>query len=193
MHQEANALRFELHGEDKSAATAYRQAHEYAARADELWKPPDKLETGLGEVVPPKAGWVTDTLKTPDAVTRDASAHRIELLDHLGNDCVALALDAAESVKAKNSLEKMLCHQLVVAHKTALEIMGKAVFDLDSLTRARNLNLAARFMDTYQRGLLTFQRIRSGGEQTIIVKQVTVTDGGQAVVGNVRAGGDESK
>jgi hypothetical protein len=186
-------MRCELHSDDRAAANHHHQAFELAERADALWKPPDNVETGMGEVVPAKPGRVADTLKTPDVVALDASAHRIELLDHMGNDCLALALDAAESAKAENSLERMLCHQLAVAHKAALDIIGKAVFDLDSLTKARNLNLAVRFMDTFQHGLLTLQRIRSGGEQTIIVKQVTVRDGGQAVVGNVRTGGKGAK
>ena len=133
MEQQSVAKRCELHGDNKSAVTHHRQAHGYAAQADELWKPPDNVETVLGEVVPTKPGWVTDILKTPDAAALDASAHRLELLDRMGNDCTTLALDAAASANAENSLERMLCHQLAVVHKTALDITGKAVFEQDAI------------------------------------------------------------
>lgn len=122
----------------------------------------------------------------------DASAHRISLLAHLGVDCVAMGVDAAFSSKAENSLEKMLAHQLAAAHKSAMEVTGIAFFEENTGEKARLLSLAARMMDVFQRGLLTFQRLRSGGEQRVTVHHVTVSEGGQAIVGNVR-GGDKPK
>jgi hypothetical protein len=109
----------------------------------------------------------------------------------MGNDCAAMALDAAASIEAENSLEKMLAHQLAVAHKTALEITDKATFMQDVVEKARMLNLACRMMETYQRGLLTLQRLRSNGEQKITVQYVTVAEGGQAIVGTVNRGGGD--
>jgi hypothetical protein len=44
------------------------------------------------------------------------------------------------------------------------------------------MNASAQMMDSYQRGLLTLERIRSGGRQTVVVQHVNVSDGGQAVV-----------
>ena len=123
-------------------------------------------------------------------VALDASVHRLKLLDRMGTDCAAMALDVADSIRAENSLEKMLAHQLAVAHKAALEIVDKAAFQQDVGDKARLLNLAARMMETYQKGLLTFDRIRNKGEQRIVVQYVNVKDGGQAIIGNVsREGG----
>jgi hypothetical protein len=49
---------------------------------------------------------------------------------------------------------------------------------------------AARLMDSYQRGLLTLDRLRNGGRQVVTVQHVKVEGGGQAIVaGEVRAGG----
>jgi hypothetical protein len=121
--------------------------------------------------------------------TVDAATQRIELLDKLGTDCVALGVDTAHSMDAKNSLDTMLAHQLAVAHKTALEITSKGMLEADPIERARTLNLAARFMDTFQRGLLASQRLKTGGVQNITVHYATVGEGGQAIVGNVQAGG----
>jgi hypothetical protein len=138
-----------------------------------------------GEMISPAASRIVNTLAAPDVVALDASVHRLKLLDRMGLDCAAMALDAADSIKADNSLEKMLAHQLAVAHKAALEIMDKAAFQQDLGDKARLLNLAARMMETYQRGLLTLDRIRSKGEQRIVVQYVNVKDGGQAIIGNV--------
>ena len=43
-------------------------------------------------------------------------------------------------------------------------------------------------MEVYQKGLLTLQRLRSGGAQTIVVQRMTVSEGGQAIVGQVQTG-----
>jgi hypothetical protein len=57
-----------------------------------------------------------------------------------------------------------------------------------SLEAGRLMNASAQMMDSYQRGLLTLERIRSGGRQTVVVQHVNVSDGGQAVVaGQVKA------
>jgi len=49
---------------------------------------------------------------------------------------------------------------------------------------------AARMMETFQRGLLTLDRLRNGGKQVVTVQHVTVGDGGQAIVaGKVSPGG----
>jgi hypothetical protein len=37
-------------------------------------------------------------------------------------------------------------------------------------------------MSTYQQGMMTLQRVRSGGKQTVVVQHVHVKEGGQAVV-----------
>ena len=35
------------------------------------------------------------------------------------------ALDAAVSARAKNSIEKMLCHQMAAAHMAGMELLGR--------------------------------------------------------------------
>ena len=43
-------------------------------------------------------------------------------------------------------------------------------------------------MDSYQHAMLTLERMRNGGKQTVVLQHVTVADGGQAVVaGQVKA------
>jgi len=43
---------------------------------------------------------------------------------------------------------------------------------------------------TFQQGIITVQRMRSGGQQVVTVQHVQVNEGGQAIVaGKVKGGG----
>ena len=63
------------------------------------------------------------------------------------------------------------------------------IVPLLELRKHRLVNAMARLMGTYQDGLLTLQKLRSGGNQTVTVQHVNVAAGAQAVIGNVRTGG----
>jgi hypothetical protein len=152
---------------------------------------------------PTEQNWIRDTLKErPDMLNAEASMARLELTAVAGT--LAMAVDAAESVRAANSLERMLAHQMATAHKIAMTMAAKAgdfassIKSWDSHARqqvqsieaARMAGAAARMMETFQRGALTLERLRNGGKQTVVVQHVAVSDGGQAVVaGTVTPGG----
>lgn len=191
---QATANLYREWGDEGSAELHDRSAETYAAKAEVLLQPALDHTFAMGEAIPPKGSRLTDTLKTPNVAALDASAHRLELLGHLGLNCTAMAIDAADTIKAENSLEKMLAHQLAAAHKTALNVMAKGALHQDGLEKTRMLNLACRMMETYQRGLLTLQRLRSNGEQKITVQYINIGEGAQAVVGDVhRGGGDRNE
>lgn len=174
-------------GHDPSAHDV--SAQRYAAKAAALLELESVPQIALGEAVPTRRSKISNTLNAPGVAALDASAHRLQLLAHPGLDCTALALDASDSIKAENSLEKMLAHQLAVAHKAAMEITAKATFEPDSIEKARLLKLAVRMMEVFQRGLLVVQRLRTNGDQRITVQYINVADGGQAVVGDMKVGG----
>jgi hypothetical protein len=110
-----------------------------------------------------------------------ASRDRLELI--ADTEVLEPALDAAQSIQAANSLEKMLVHQMAAVHRAAMKLLARAVNDrLLPVEAARLTNAAARMMDVYQAGLLTLQKIRTGGKQTVVVQHVQVSDGGQAVI-----------
>ena len=146
-----------------------------------------------GEVLPQHDRQLIDTLAAPGAVALDASANRLDLLTRMGTDVAAMALDAADTIQASNSLEKMLAHQMAVCHQEALRYVIKATFEQDSAQAVRMMNLSTRLMETYQKGLLTLKRLRGTGEQRITIQHVNVTDGGQAVIGQLKAGGGNKK
>src|SRR5215831_18574327 len=85
------------------------------------------LAQANGEVLPsPEETRLYDTLAVPDLAAVEASLDRTRLLLPYGTDVAAMALDAANSIKAENSLEKMLMHQVAVAHKQAMDLMAQA-------------------------------------------------------------------
>jgi hypothetical protein len=139
-------------------------------------------------VVPPKPANPVQELP-PDIVRRDAANHRTELLSYLGNECAALALDLEATMHPKNRVEQMLLDLMAVSYKASLEMSSKGFLASDPADQTRLLNQSARMTETFHRSAVTFQRLQSGGNQQIIVQHVNVAQGGQAVVGNVHAGG----
>jgi hypothetical protein len=147
----------------------------------------------VGDQIKRAGGNFIDTVERPDAVTAEASMDRLKLADEV--HCVPLAVDTAETIQAKNSIEKMLAHQLAAAHKLAMTLAGQArkhthqvgdgIYSSDLLHvdyAAKMANASARMMDAFQKGVLALHKLRTGGTQTVTVQHVNVSDGGQAVV-----------
>lgn len=126
-----------------------------------------------------------ETLATADLAAVEASLNRSRLLLQTGTDVAAMALDAANSIQACNSLEKMLAHQMATAHKLAMELMGQISYELDADAQAKRLNAAARCMAVYQQVLLALHKVRQNGQQRITVQYVNIAEGGQAVIGDI--------
>jgi hypothetical protein len=130
----------------------------------------------------------------------DASRHRMELADKA--EVLTLAVDAAATIQAANSLEKMLMHQMAAAHAMAMRTQAQARELMESFKRSdyafqhlsieagRMMNASARMMESFQHGTLTLTKVRSGGQQIVVVQHVNVGDGGRAMVaGEVKVRG----
>ena len=190
-------------GDGWNAAHHRDMAEFHGQLAAELLAPPDtRPDIRHSEIMPvpdtDKALGLRDTLRTPDMPGIDASLARTDLLLTENMDVAALAVDAADSIEAGNSLEKMLAHQAAAAHACAFKFLDKAAGYLDQVGRghdntapveaARLTNAACRLMDAYRQALLTLQRLRTGGTQVVQVQHLTVAEGAQAIVGNVTGG-----
>lgn len=127
----------------------------------------------------------------PEVVMSDAALHRAELLTYLGTDCAAMGLAAELDIQAENGLDKMSAHLLAASYKGAMELMSDGYFEEDVLNKAKLFGTAVKMMDSFNKGLLTIQRFKSGGNQNIIVQHVTVSEGGQAVIGNIKGRGNQ--
>lgn len=196
---------------DKSPPALLPLFKRQAAEARSLARAPD-IGVG-GEVVKEQTplpgarrAYVRDTLtQAPDMVAEEASIHRSDLLLQPSFNAVALGVDAAESIGASNSLEKMLAHQAGVAHEMALRFADRALsYELgknngfgrkveDQADACRCANTAARLMGAFQGAMLTLQKLRTGGNQTVTVQHVNIQPGAQAVIGNVQPGGGSGR
>jgi hypothetical protein len=125
-----------------------------------------------------------DTLADPDIAAIESSEARGRLLNM--NDVIALGIDVSRTVGASNTAEKLVAHEIAVAHKVAMEQASKANWERDPEMAVKRLNVAARMMAAAQSGLLTLQKLRTSGPQNVTVQHVHVNSGGQAVVGNVQ-------
>jgi hypothetical protein len=155
-------------------------------------KAPERLVSACGEAIRPAFRLsMVDTLQNPNMVNVIASEHRIDLAAWVDSSVAVAAVDAAQSAQAENSLEKMLCHQMAAAHRAAMKLTAWSLnASLPPVEVVRLSNAAARMMQVYQEDLLTLQKLRSGGKQTVVVQHVQVSEGGQAVIaGSVASGG----
>jgi hypothetical protein len=152
---------------------------------------------------------LVNTIKDPDRLTAAAELKRLDLANRTGS--LDIGLDAADTIQPRNSLEKMLAHQLGALHHSAmiatekgLMWLGKADPDMGqygprvqphvaNTEAARAFGAATRLMQTYQEGLLTLAKIRTGGKQQVTVnhihQNVQAQDGSQVVVAGKMKGG----
>ena len=123
-----------------------------------------------------------------DRVNVDASLDRLELIHK--NGVLSMALDVAESVGAANAAEQMMAHQMAAAHRMGFDFLAQAGNTRDTVEKCRLANTAIRLLDVSQKAMLALSRMRTGGQQTVTVQHVQVSDGGQAVInGSVDARG----
>jgi hypothetical protein len=191
----------------KNAAVQLAEAERLESFAAELMKPAGAPTVRSGEVAFAPGGSgpsrvIADTLAHPDTAALEASVARTDLFLSAPADIVALAVDAAASAKANNSLEKMLAHQLALIHTLAMKTGARALEfekrhgergdgfkEADSVELSRQSQAISRLSLAFQGGLLVLQRLKNGGSQTVTVRHVTVQRGAQAVIGNVNGGG----
>ena len=97
-------------------------------------------------------------------------------------------LAVIKGVKPRDQLEAMLAAQMAAVHLAAM----RAARDLADAESLQHRDSAERTFNKLTRTFVTqmeaFKRYRMGGEQTITLQQVNVSEGGQAIVGNVTQG-----
>ncbi|MBY0451291.1 MAG: hypothetical protein K2X01_11770 [Cyanobacteria bacterium] len=95
-------------------------------------------------------------------------------------------------IAPKDSLEGIIATQMVATHNMAMECARKAMFkDQHPEAIQRYIHLSAKLMSAFASQMDTLQKYRTKGQQQIVVKhqQVNVSEGGQAVVGDIHQGG----
>lgn len=151
-----------------------------------LSTPVQSVAIAGGEIAEPSAE--SATTLTSSIVALEASNERVHLLSGLGYDIAALALDTAESAGAVGSIEQMLAHQVAAAHHQMMTMLTKASVEPNLTLQVQYSALAAKWMAASNNAAMTLKKLKASGEQRITIQHVNVSDGGQAVIGDVRAG-----
>lgn len=93
------------------------------------------------------------------------------------------------SMKPGDQAETLLLTQMAAIHMATMRFAGNSNRERRVQVQEgyqRSLNKLAR---TYAAQMQTLKQYRSSGKQQIVVKHVTVNEGGQAIVGDVNHGG----
>ena len=161
------------------------ESDDLASQSMALMTPSSPLKTSFGgEVIPTVDQGLPGlelALKEPDLLDVEVTIQRTQLADRAG--VFEMAIEASESVRAKNSIQRMQAHQLALAHKYAMDLMADASKQRDPIIKVKLINCSARLMDAYSKGALALQRLQQGANQIVQVQHVQVN--GQAVIGNV--------
>jgi hypothetical protein len=94
-------------------------------------------------------------------------------------------LSVVKGVKPKDQVEAMLAVQMAAVHMATMTLAEQLAHvenipQQDSAERAFN-----KLTRTYATQMEALKRYRTGGEQKVTVQHVSVSEGGQAIVGNV--------
>jgi hypothetical protein len=104
--------------------------------------------------------------------------------DRLDGEWLFFALSLLKDVKPGDGLAAMQIAQMAAVHAAMMRISG----NLGQATQPPNLDSAVRAINqlarTYTAQLEALKRYRTGNEQKVTVQNVSVTEGGQAIVGN---------
>ena len=212
MHSETG-IRLTQQAQQARADGNHEEAQQLEVETDLYLNPAKRVEIGAGNEALPqrttgiegyKALQIKNTLEKPSQVTLDASQARMELLDQVGT--LEMGLDVAESIDARNSVEKMLAHQVAVCHKIAFDLVatseqyrpnGVASEKRERLmldVQTRHLNTACRLMDTFQRSIATLQKLRTKEQEVVTVQHVKIHNAGDNSQTLIRSeGGDNDR
>lgn len=97
-------------------------------------------------------------------------------------------LAAMIGIKPQDEIEGMMAAQLVAVHNVAMECLRRAMITEQShIGREANLNQANKLTRSYAALVESLNKYRGKGvsEQKITVQHVNVSEGGQAIVGNI--------
>jgi hypothetical protein len=98
------------------------------------------------------------------------------------------ALAFIEGFAPKNEVDAALAVQMACTHGAAMSVLGRLGPAKGTEDHAcRFASAAARLLRAYTMQLEAYRRLRHGGDQYVRVEHVHISEGAQAVIGNVRA------
>ena len=98
---------------------------------------------------------------------------------------LALMISMVESIKPRDSIEAMLVAQMVSVHVMAMRSVHRLAGAGDLARQDSAARALGRLARTFAAQIEALSRHRNKGEPAITVQNVSVGDGGKAIVGNV--------
>ncbi|WP_131541763.1 hypothetical protein [Nioella sediminis] len=144
-----------------------------------------------------RATALNEVFKTDDRVQAEAFlTHCLKVLGKMeagdggdANDERGFMLTIIRDMAPRDAVERMLAIQMAATHVATIR-SARLLAHADRLPQAQahytGFNKLAR---TFTAQIEALRKHRTGGKQTVTVQHVNVSDGGQAIVGNVQAGG----
>ncbi len=111
------------------------------------------------------------------------------LADHHYGDAIGFVLSVIKNQRPRDHMERMLVTQGAVAYLKAMgfaEELSPGGMD-DEARPEFALKATIGFNRVFASSLSVLKQYRSGGEQRVTVRHVSVSDGAQAIVGNVNS------
>ena len=147
----------------------------------------DHADQAVGTVILMNALGSTNGIFT-EALTRqiaNIAAHGSEPTADDLNGVVAMI----QGIGPKDETEAMLATQMVAIHNATMTA-ARRLSHVDNIPQQDSAsNMLNKLARTFATQIEALKKYRSTGEQSIRVQHVIVNDGGQAIVGNVQAGG----
>ena len=104
-------------------------------------------------------------------------------------DDVNFMLAVIAGIEPRDETEAMLAAQMAAIHNATMTA-ARRLAHVETLPQQDSAsNMLNKLARTYAAQVEALKKYRSTGEQSIRVQHVTVNDGGQAIVGDVQAGG----
>lgn len=110
--------------------------------------------------------------------------------DKLDQDTLNFALGVIFAVEPKDEIEALLAAQMAAVHICAMDSSRRFLWAEGLASRDSAERALTKLTRTFALQMETLKRYRSKGQQVVRVERVTVHDGGQAIVGAVRHGGE---
>ncbi|MGA3116679.1 MAG: hypothetical protein ABSF90_19840 [Syntrophobacteraceae bacterium] len=167
----------------------------FGKRLDAYKKPVKFIETPRGGITrdPDFRGgivaWLSALTDATGTLYSDAGVALINQAASVSGkfDAQAINIIAAlmKGIAPKDEVEGMLVSQMVVCHKTGLELLreGRRAEYVDNCDRF--IGMATKLLRTFTAQVEALKKYRSKGEQKVVVEHVHVHQGGQAIVGTI--------
>ncbi len=104
-------------------------------------------------------------------------------------DCANAAVALMQGIDPQDELEGLLAAQMVATHNLSMEYARRAMGKDVNRDQADSLiNRTTKLMNVFTRQVEALNKYRNRGQQKITVQHVQVSDGGQAIIGDVHQG-----